>query len=350
MSHEFGKARRVFSGIKGYDYWMKTVININQFNKNEVAGYRLKVIKHSKRFGLASALSAYPVARSTLFLWKKKLKESQGRLSSLIPESTRPKRVRIMIIHPLILKEVERLRKKHYRLGKQKIKPLLYEYCLKQGLKPPSASLIGKLIKRHDMFYQRQTFGYHNPNRKKHQFKRRERVKRAPKPQEGGYIQGDTVETITSDTLRRYTISFIDVKLKISYSKTFTGKLSKYALECFQGFIELLPKTVIIQGVQTDNGSEFEGVFNQYLRKHKIKHLWTYPNCPKINGCIERYNRSVQEEWINSYLDEIGDIKQFNKRLQEYIYFYNNKRVHESLGLKTPAQVVGKELKSPICV
>lgn len=90
--------------------------------------------------------------------------------------------------------------------------------------------------------------------------------------------------------------------------------------------------------------------FDQYLRKHKIKHLWTYPQCPKINSCIERYNKSVQEEWMNSYLDEIEDIKQFNKRLQEYIYFYNNKRVHESLGLKTPAQVVGKELISPICV
>lgn len=350
MSHEWSKAKRIFSRIKGYDYWMKTVININQFNKSDIAQYRLKVIKHYERFGLTSTLSAYPVARSTLFLWKKKLKETQGRLSSLIPKSTRPKRVRRMVIHPLILEEIERLRKKHYRLGKQKIKPLLYEYCLGQGLKPPSVSLIGKIIKRHKMFYQRQIFGYHNPNRKKHVFKKKERVRKAPKPQEGGYIQGDTVETITGDTLRRYTISFIDVRLKISYSKTFTGKLSKYALECFKEFEMFLPKTIKIKVVQTDNGSEFEGAFDQYLGKRKIRHLWTYPQCPKINSCIERYNRSVQEEWMNSYLDEMIDTKKFNKRLQEYIYFYNNQRVHESLGLKTPAQVVGKELISPICV
>ena len=71
---------------------------------------------------------------------------------------------------------------------------------------------------------------------------------------------------------------------------------------------------------------------------------------PKINSFIERYNRSIQEEWMNAYLDEIHDIKQFNRRLQEYLYFYHNQRVHESLGFKTPAQVVGKELKSPICV
>jgi len=102
--------------------------------------------------------------------------------------------------------------------------------------------------------------------------------------------------------------------------------------------------------VQTDNGSEFAGEFNQYLAKQKIKHLWTYPNCPKINGCIERYNRSLQEEWLYTYLDEIDDVKRFNKRLREYLYFYNNQRVHEGLGLRTPAQVVGKELVSPICV
>ena len=40
MSYEFGKARKIFSGIKGYDYWMKTVIHINQFDKSEIAKYR----------------------------------------------------------------------------------------------------------------------------------------------------------------------------------------------------------------------------------------------------------------------------------------------------------------------
>lgn len=350
MSYEWSPAKKVFSRIKGYDYWMKTVIRVNQFDKNEIAKYRLKVINHYEKFGLLSTLSAYPVARSTLFLWRQKFKDSGRKFSSLIPGSTRPKALRRMIVHPLILEEIERLRKKHYRLGKLKIKPLLDKYCQERGLKPPSVSLIGKIIKRHNMFYQRQVFGYHDPDRKKRKARKKERVKKAPSPEKGGYIQGDTIETYTPDGLKRYTISFIDVRLKISYSKTFTGKLSKYALECFREFEKLLPKTVKIKIVQTDNGSEFEGEFNQYLETKGIKHLWTYPNCPKINSVIERYNRSIQEEWMNSYLDEIDNTKQFNKRLREYIYFYNNLRVHESLELKTPAQVVGKELVSPKCV
>lgn len=350
MSYEWSRARKLFSRVKGYDYWMKTVIKINQFDKNEIAKYRLKVIEHYERFGLASTLSAYPVKRSAFFLWRKKYSASRRNLFSLIPVSTRPKNLRRMIVHPLILREIERLRRKHYRLGKLKIKPLLDQYCRKHEIKAPSVSLIGKIIRRYHLFSQRPALGYHDPGRKKHQFRKKERVKKAPQPEEGGYIQGDTVEIITPDWLRRYTISFIDVRLKIGYSKTFTGKLSKYALECFREFEKLLPKTVKIKAVQTDNGTEFEKDFDRYLERRKIRHLWTYPNCPKINSVIERYNRSIQEEWINSYLDEIDDPKRFNQRLREYLYFYNNQRVHESLGLRTPAQVVGKELICPICV
>jgi transposase InsO family protein len=85
-------------------------------------------------------------------------------------------------------------------------------------------------------------------------------------------------------------------------------------------------------------------VFDQHLKKERIQHLWTYPNCPKINGVIERYNRSIQEEWMETYLHEIDDTIIFNQRLKEYLYFYNNIRVHESLGLKTPSEVIGQEL------
>lgn len=321
---------------------MKTVISINQHDKNDIARYRLKVIKHYYQFGLRSTLNAFPVKRSTLFLWQQKLRVRQGKLTALVPKSTRPHQVRQMLVDYRIIDQIAKLRRKHYRLGKQKLKPFLDKLCKQEDIQAPSVSLIGKIIKRHDLFYQRRSTGVHDPNRKPHIKKKKLRANKSPRPTQGGYVQGDTVETIVHG-VRRYTISFIDVKLKIAHSKTFTGKLSKYALECFREFEKLIP--VPIHTIQTDNGSEFEGVLDAYLRLKGIKHVWTYPNCPKINGVIERYNRSIQEEWMESYLDEIDDTIQFNKRLKEYLYFYNNLRVHESLNLKTPSQVVGKELK-----
>lgn len=334
MSHELGsKPKLILSRIKGCNHWMKTVISINQFDKYEVAKYRLRVIEHCRQFGIRSTLNAFPVKRSTIFLWLAKLKAGNGSLVALVPKSTRPFGVRQMNVNSRIITEITRLRQKHYRLGKLKIKPLIDEYCRKENIRYPSISHIGKIIKRNNLFFQRPK-SCHDPARKEYVRQKKERVKNAPKPNVGGYIQADTVETFVLGT-RRYTISFIDVKLKAAYSKTFKGKLSKYALETFMEFKRLLPST--IHTVQTDNGSEFEGLFDQYLARESIKHLWTYPNCPRINGVIERYNRSVQEEWIESYIHEIDDTIQFNKRLKEYLYFYNNQRVHESLGLKTPS-------------
>jgi len=342
MSHELGsKPKLIFSKIKGYNHWMKTVISINQFDKYEVAKYRLKIINHYQHFGLKSTLNAFPVRRSTVFLWLSKLKSGNGSLVALIPQSTRPQRVRQMSVDSRIISEISSLRQEHYRLGKLKLKPLIDEFCKKKDIKPLSVSLIGKVIKRNNLFFQRPQ-ACHDPARKKYTKKKKQRVKNAPKPTIGGYIQADTVETFVLGT-KRYTISFIDVKLKAAYSKTFKGKLSKYALESFREFQAILPAS--IHTVQTDNGSEFGGVFDQYLSKQDIKHIWTYPNCPRINAVIERYNRSIQEEWMETYLHEIDDTIQFNKRLKEYLYFYNNLRVHESLGLKTPSQVIGVELK-----
>lgn len=231
MSHELGsKPKLILSGIKGYNHWMKTVISINQFDKYEIAKYRLRVINHYRQFGLESTLlNAFPVKRSTLFLWLGKLRNERGSLTALIPKSTRPHRVRQMLVDSRIILEIARLRQEHYRLGKLKLKPLIDEFCKGKDIKSPSVSLIGRIIKRNNLFYQRPST-YHDPARKEYTRKKKERVKQAPKPTLGGYVQADTVETFVLGT-KRYTISFIDVKLKAAYSKTFKGKLSKYSLE-----------------------------------------------------------------------------------------------------------------------
>jgi len=351
MSYELGsKPKKIFPYMKGYNPFMKTVISINSFNKNQTAQYRLKVVNYYQEFGLKAALSAFPVKRSTLYLWQKKLRDSRGRLSSLIPESTRPKQLRRMNTHPLILAEICRLRKKHYRLGKHKLYFLIKCYCDPLGIPSPKESTIGKIIKRNNLFYSRVIYGYHDPDRKRPEKRKKVRVGQSPKPKSGGYVQLDTIETIISGT-RRYTITAIDVKLKIVYAQTFSGKHSKNALVVLKILASVLP--VKIHTVQTDNGAEFEGEFRKYCRRKEIKHKWTYPNCPKINGVIERFNRSIQEEWLDAYQDEMLDLNLINKRIKEYLAFYHHDRIHESLNDQTPSSIVGYNInynKSPKCM
>lgn len=324
---------------------MNKVASIKAFADSDTARYHLKVIEYYKSFGLSATLSAFPVKRSTVFLWQKVLKENSGRLISLVPKSSRPHTCRRMQTHPLILAEICRLRKEHYRLGKKKPHFLLRRYSGEVGLPTcPKVSTIGKIIKRNHIFFDKPTFGYHDPGRKKPEGIKKVRGIYAPKPELGGYVEMDTIETIVG-SVRRYTICAIDVKLKIAYAQTFKSKSSKNAITVLETLASML--LCPIHTIQTDNGSEFLGVFDYYCRKNGIKHHFTYPKHPKINGVVERFNRSIQEEWLNTYQDEMVEPDLINQRIIEYLLFYHNDRIHEGLGDRTPASILGKEIKSP---
>jgi len=47
-----------------------------------------------------------------------------------------------------IISFIRDIREIHPHIGKEKIKPLLDNYCRKRGIKPISVSTIGKIIKR----------------------------------------------------------------------------------------------------------------------------------------------------------------------------------------------------------
>ncbi|MBI5153430.1 MAG: DDE-type integrase/transposase/recombinase [Parcubacteria group bacterium] len=49
--------------------------------------------------------------------------------------------------------------------------------------------------------------------------------------------------------------------------------------------------------VLTDNGSEFKKHFDIALRELHLTHYHTYPRTPKMNAHIERFNRTIQEEF-----------------------------------------------------
>jgi transposase InsO family protein len=316
---------------------MKKVISLSAFADSETAQYRLRVIKYYQQFGLEATLSAFPVKRSTVFLWQKTLKDNRGRLSSLIPKSSRPHRVRRMQTHPLVLAEICRLRKKHYCLGKKKLYSLIQRYGERIGIDYPAISTIGKIITRNHLFFDKPSCGYHDPSRKKPRRKKKQRIRYAPKPKNGGHVELDTIETIIG-TVRRYTITAIDIKLKVAYAQTFKSATASNALTVLKTLQTMLP--VPVHTVQTDNGSEFMAIFDDYCLAHRIKHLWTYPKHPKVNGVVERFNRSLQEEWLDMYQDELIEPSQANQRIAEYLYFYHNDRIHEGLGDQTPAAIL----------
>lgn len=319
--------------------------SLRRYSASEVAQKKMEIINFYDEFGEKATILAFGADRKVVSRWRKRLTSSGGRLESLIPHSTRPKVLRRVSYHHRIVDFIKDQREAHPRLGKEKIKPELDEYCLKEGFKTVSESTVGNIIKRHQGFFQKSVGGkvYHNPagrcaqrnlKRNIHSgIKKRVHLKHPPKLDDFGHIQSDVVERII-DGIKDYFYSGIDAKMKFTLTLNYSRLNSKNNKDFYQRFKSVYPGK--IKDWQTDNGSENLGEFDQALEADQILHFFSYPRCPKVNTYIERYNRTIQEEFINNYLDIIHDKILFNQKLSNYLIWYNTKRPHKSLGLSSP--------------
>jgi transposase InsO family protein len=338
----FAKAFPIFSRIRGYRRYQEMLSSLRRYARSEVAQERLRIIRFYDDYGEQATKEAFGADRKVISRWKKKLKRHNGALEGLIPESTRPRRVRTSNIDLKIIQFIRDLRQEYPRLGKEKIKPLLDEFCRAKGLKPIAESTIGKVIKRHKLFYQKAGRVYHDPSsrRGRRDGTKRLRVKRSPRHEDFGHIISDTVERVT-DGVKDYFYNAIDAKLKFALTLNYKRLNSKNMKDFYMRFKSVYP--LHIKDWQSDNGPENLGQFDESLRKDGIPHLFSYPNCPKINSIIERYNRTLQEEFLDNHIDIIHDKSLFHSHLAEYLVFYLTKRIHKSLDKMTPVDYLMKK-------
>lgn len=88
---------------------------------------KAKILSFWKKHGLGATLDAFPVKRRTLFLWKQKLQQANGKIEALNESSKRPKRLRQRSWPKIIIDEIRNLRTKYPNLSKEKIYILLRE-------------------------------------------------------------------------------------------------------------------------------------------------------------------------------------------------------------------------------
>ena len=307
--------------------------SLRKYAKDEVAPQRLRIMEFYDKYGEQATKEAFGADRKVISRWRQKLNRHEGALAGLVPESTRPRRTRTMTVPWEIIQFIRQQRQEHPRLGKEKLKPLLDEFCQEKGLPRIAESTIGKVIKRHKLFFQKTGRVYHDPSIKRPLPQKRLRVKRSPRHEDFGHIIADTVERVT-DGIKDYFYNAIDAKLKVALTLNYKRLNSKNMNDFYERFRTVYP--LRIKDWQTDNGPENLGEFDKTLRKADIPHLFIYPRCPKINSIIERYNRTIQEEFIDNHLEIIHDKPLFHQHLAEYMLFYLTKRIHKSLDKMTP--------------
>ena len=99
--------------------------------------------------------------------------------------------------------------------------------------------------------------------------------------------------------------------------------------------------------IQTDNGSEFESHFEKSCQNSGLSRFYNYPRRPQSNGCLERFNRTIQEQFVYWHIDYPEDTDAFNRKLMEYLIWYNTEKAHRSIGNVPPLRYYTDKFLTP---
>ncbi len=92
---------------------------------------------------------------------------------------------------------------------------------------------------------------------------------------------------------------------------------------------------VTVQRVLTDNGSCYRsGLWRQQCQDLEITHKRTRPYRPQTNGKVERFHRTMTNEWAFRRLYRSESARR--KALPAWLHEYNHHRLHTAIGKATP--------------
>ncbi|MBN2222916.1 MAG: transposase, partial [Vallitaleaceae bacterium] len=275
---------------------------------------------------MALTCRRYGISRKTFYKWYNRF--NNRNLLSLEDQSRAPKRRRKWEITREQEARIVKLRKKNLRWGKMK---LWIRYREKYG-EEISSWKVQRVIEKHQLYYNvpKQT----RKRRKKKSQKRRIQTLKVKK-RTGFLIHLDTIVQYYEGT-RRYIITAIDDVSRIGYARMYNGIGSQNAADFLKRLNYLLEGK--IENVHHDNGSEFHKHFAKACADLKIPQYWSRVRRPKDNAKLERFNRTLQEEFMDLDLmaDPIDQIDVVNRELTEWLIIYNFKRPHQALDYKVP--------------
>ena len=296
---------------------------------------RARALTFWEKHGDTATKDAYGVSTRTLYRWKKALRKSGGKLEGLNPKSRRPISARRRMIPNEVERAIIEMRTKYPRMGKDMMTPLLVE---EYGLLL-SVSYVGRCIKA---LKERNLIKDPVPK----SYGRSKRRKKPRRKEKTGYEVDTVIRFI--DGVKTYIITAISLETKFAFAFAYRSHSSRCARDFLEKLVKVSPVPVV--AIQTDNGSEFAKEFALACRNLGIQHYFTYPRSPKMNAFIERFNRTLSEEFLsfNRALMR-DDIERFNEKLVDYMLWYNTKRPHSSLGYLSPLKYYVTTLSARDC-
>lgn len=148
----------------------------------------------------------------------------------------------------------------------------------------------------------------------------------------GDLVQIDTIHFVTGGR-RFYVYTIIDVASRWAYAKVSLRINVRQSLSFVKEALKY--SGFNFKMTQSDHGQEFSTWFTENLGKLGIKHRHSRVRKPNDNSYLERFNRTLQEECLNKVNQ---NPKSFQKAINEYLSYYNGKRLHLGLKLLAPLE------------
>jgi putative transposase len=327
---------------KGMRIVSSTSPRLERFAKHPIpslsreAKARLRWFDYYERCGRNASLTCryFGISRPTFYRWHARYNPRD--LTSLEDRPSRPRRKRPKSWTTKEIEAVLALRQAYPRWGKDKLAILLSA----RGT-VLSVSRVGRILG-----YLKSRGVLREPVRSA---KARARTWARPygvrKPQ--GYAAqapGDLVQLDSLDVRPAYGIVMKQFTARDLVSRydvlTLAGRATaRTAVSALEAITARMPFPV--RAIQVDGGAEFMAEFEEACKVRGVRLFVLPPRSPKLNGAVERANRTHTEEFHDFSL-AAPTVAELGVELAAWERIYNTVRPHQALGYLTPKQFLDR--------
>lgn len=276
--------------------------------------------------------SHFGISRKTLHKWLARFDETH--LKSLEDESRRPDNLRTWMVTQTEEIRIIKLRKDNIEFGKAKLKRLYF----RKYQENISTWKIERVIRQFKLFpdkasYQKRYLRKKDSEPKLRIHKLKDQINRM---NEFGLLWHVDAVIIFWNGVRKIIFTALEDTTKIAFARVYSSSSSNQSEDFLKRLHYLADGHIAI--IHQDNGSEFQGRFRDTCQRLNIKQIYSRPYTPKDNPALERFNRTIQEEWLNFSEVGLDDISKANEELTLWLVKYNSIRPHQSLDYLTPLE------------
>jgi putative transposase len=293
---------------------------------------RLAWFDYARTHSVSQTCRHFGIARSLFYYWQPRYDPRD--LSQIECRSSRPRRVRQRQWTAAEVEAVRQAREQYPRWGKQKLAVVL----ARRGIHLCVAT-VGRILtdlKRRGLLVEprriRATARTRHP---RPHARRKPKGAALPRDVPGALIELDTMRLYPAPGVVRYQFTAVDVASRygvVGVRGTATARTAKeFLAEAHARF------PFDIKAIQIDGGSEFMAAFEAECQDARTPLGVLPPDSPKLNGHVERANRTHREESWECYEGDL-DLPTISAALRIWEDVYNSDRPHHALGLRTPAE------------